>query len=83
VACRTTRITPAGASCPPDELPHADFAPPFNPHYLGPVLDASKDRLENAPGFDNNDWSDIADTAWEKGVHDFYGTRPYVDPRAI
>ena len=47
------------------------------------VLDASKDRLENAPGFDKNDWPDMADTAWEKGVHDFYGTQPYVDPRAI
>ncbi|MDR7148535.1 sporulation protein YlmC with PRC-barrel domain [Hydrogenophaga palleronii] len=47
------------------------------------VLDASKDRLENAPGFDKNDWPDMADTAWEKGVHDFYGTQPYVDSRAL
>jgi sporulation protein YlmC with PRC-barrel domain len=47
------------------------------------VLDASKDRLESAPGFDKNDWPDMADTAWEKGVHDFYGTRPYVEPRGV
>ncbi|MDO9292305.1 MAG: PRC-barrel domain-containing protein [Hydrogenophaga sp.] len=45
------------------------------------VLDASRDRLESAPGFDENDWPDMADTAWEKGVHDFYGTQPYVAPR--
>lgn len=45
------------------------------------VLDASKDRLRGAPGFDKDDWPDMADTAWEKGVHDFYGTQPNVDPR--
>ena len=45
------------------------------------VLDASKDRLESAPGFDKNDWPDKADTAWEKGVHAFYGTQPHGDPR--
>ena len=45
------------------------------------VLDASKDRLEGAPGFDKNDWPDMADTTWEKGIHDYYGTQPYVDPR--
>ncbi|MDO8906786.1 PRC-barrel domain-containing protein [Hydrogenophaga sp.] len=45
------------------------------------VLDASKDRLENAPGFDKNDWPDMADTTWEKGVHEFYGTQPYVGQR--
>ena len=45
------------------------------------VLDASKDRLEGAPGFDKNDWPDMADTTWEKGIHDYYGTQPYVDSR--
>ena len=44
------------------------------------VLDASKDRLESAPGFDKDNWPDMADTVWEKGVHAFYGTQPYVDP---
>ncbi len=47
------------------------------------VLDASKDRLEKAPGFDQDNWPDMADTAWEKGVHDFYGTQPYVGPRGL
>lgn len=45
------------------------------------VLDASKERLEGAPGFDKNDWPDMADTTWEKSIHDYYGTQPYVDPR--
>jgi sporulation protein YlmC with PRC-barrel domain len=45
------------------------------------VLDVSKDRLEGAPGFDKNDWPDMADTTWEQGIHDYYGTRPHVDSR--
>jgi sporulation protein YlmC with PRC-barrel domain len=45
------------------------------------VLDASKDRLESAPGFDKDAWPDMADASWEKGIHDYYGTKPYVDPR--
>ncbi|WP_439589335.1 hypothetical protein [Hydrogenophaga sp.] len=44
------------------------------------VLDASKDRLKDAPGFNQDSWPDMADTTWEKGIHDYYGTRPYVDP---
>lgn len=45
------------------------------------VLDASKDRLESAPGFDKDAWPDMADASWEKGIHDYYGTKPYIDPR--
>ncbi|RJP64629.1 MAG: PRC-barrel domain containing protein [Comamonadaceae bacterium] len=45
------------------------------------VLDVSRDRLESAPGFDRNDWPDMADTAWEKGIHAWYGTRPYAGAR--
>lgn len=45
------------------------------------ALDASKERLKDAPGFNKDSWPDMADTAWEKGIHDYYGTRPYaVDP---
>ena len=43
------------------------------------VLDASKDRLKDAPGFDKHEWPDMADTTWEKGIHDYYGTKPYFD----
>lgn len=41
------------------------------------VLDVNKERLESAPGFDKNHWPDMADVAWEKGIHAYYGTRPY------
>lgn len=44
------------------------------------VLDVSKDRLKDAPGFDKNAWPDMADTTWEKGIHDYYGTKPYEMP---
>jgi sporulation protein YlmC with PRC-barrel domain len=40
------------------------------------VLDVNKDQLQNAPGFDKNNWPDMADPAWEEGVHAYYGTRP-------
>ncbi len=43
------------------------------------VLNMEKDRLENAPGFDKDQWPDMADTAWEKSIHDFYGTQPVWD----
>ncbi|MFP8778513.1 PRC-barrel domain-containing protein [Hydrogenophaga sp. RWCD_12] len=43
------------------------------------VLDVSKDRLENAPGFDKDQWPDMADTVWTKKIHDYYGVTPYSD----
>jgi sporulation protein YlmC with PRC-barrel domain len=45
------------------------------------VLDVSKDRLENAPGFDKDQWPDMADTTWNKEIHDYYGVTPYSDGR--
>jgi hypothetical protein len=47
------------------------------------VLDVSKDRLEGAPGFDKNHWPDMADAAWESGIHTYYGTKPYTEPARI
>ena len=43
------------------------------------VLDVEKDRLENAPGFDKHQWPNMEDPDWAKGIHDYYGTKPYVD----
>lgn len=40
------------------------------------TLDVPKDRLAAAPGFDKNSWPPMADEAWARGVHHFYGT-PY------
>jgi sporulation protein YlmC with PRC-barrel domain len=41
------------------------------------VLDADRERFENAPGFDKHHWPSMADDAWATQVHDFYGVRPY------
>ena len=45
------------------------------------VLDVEKDRLDNAPGFDKDQWPDMADTTWNKEIHDYYGVTPYSDGR--
>ena len=41
------------------------------------VLDADRERLEKAPGFDKHHWPSMADDSWATQVHDFYGVRPY------
>ena len=38
------------------------------------TLDVSKDRLENAPGFDKDNWPDMSDQAWARDIHTYYGT---------
>lgn len=45
------------------------------------VLDADKDRLKNAPGFDKDNWPNMSDPTWSKGIHDFYGTTWENDPQ--
>ena len=39
-------------------------------------LNATKDTLKNAPGFNKDHWPSMSDAAWAGGVHKFYGT-PY------
>lgn len=41
------------------------------------VLDADRERLEKAPGFDKQHWPSMADDSWATQVHEFYGVRPY------
>jgi sporulation protein YlmC with PRC-barrel domain len=41
------------------------------------ILDLSKQTLENAPGFDKDNWPDVTDHAWLVGIYDYYGYRPY------
>lgn len=45
------------------------------------VLDVAQERLESAPGFDKDQWPDMADTTWAKEVHEHYGVTPYSDGR--
>lgn len=36
------------------------------------VLSIAKSYFENAPGFDNENWPDMADQAWRDSVHSYY-----------
>lgn len=39
------------------------------------ILDQSKERLENAPGFDKDNWPDFADEKWNESIHSYYGVQ--------
>lgn len=41
------------------------------------TLNADKEKLENAPGFDKANWPDMADQTWGKKIHSYYGTKHY------
>lgn len=41
------------------------------------ILDADKTTLENAPGFDKDNWPDMAEPTWGSQVYSHYGRRPY------
>ncbi len=40
------------------------------------MLNVEKSSLKNAPGFDPDDWPDMADPKWASGIHEYYGTKP-------
>ena len=55
------------------------FAVPWNALTLDTVnqcflLNMDADRLKNAPGFNKDEWPNMADPTWEKSVHTYYGT---------
>ena len=59
------------------------FAVPWNALRLDTVnkrfeLDVEKDRLKNAPGFDKDEWPDMADQSWVDKIHSYYGTKPQI-----
>jgi sporulation protein YlmC with PRC-barrel domain len=41
------------------------------------ILNISKERLENAPGFDTDDWPDFADPTFTKNIQSYYETRSH------
>jgi len=43
------------------------------------ILNVEKERLENAPGFDKDNWPDKAkhQSGWLNDVYDYYGYTPY------
>lgn len=40
-------------------------------------LSIEKEKLRNAPGFDQAHWPDMASREWGKTVHNYYGQTPY------
>lgn len=40
------------------------------------ILDVTKERLADAPGFDKDNWPDLADTTFRTSLNDFYGSKP-------
>ena len=49
----------------------------------GPILDVDKAFMEGAPGFDEEQWPDMADPAWVSQIHSYYGTRLLDDRPAL
>ena len=43
----------------------------------GFILDASKEKLENAEGFDKDHWPSMADANWASEIHSYYNVTPY------
>src|SRR5450631_719395 len=45
------------------------------------ILNLDKTKLENAPGFDKDNWPNMADTTWGSEVFRYYGATPYWEDR--
>ena len=43
------------------------------------IVNVDKEVLKSAPGFDKDDWPNMADINWANGVFKYYNTRPYWD----
>lgn len=41
------------------------------------ILDIDRQVLENAPGFDKDNWPDFADREWGGRIYSYYGYEPY------
>jgi sporulation protein YlmC with PRC-barrel domain len=59
---------------------HKLFAIPWEAFEFSPaeyklILNVSKEKLKNAPGFDPENWPDFADRSWGERVHNYYGYR--------
>ena len=58
------------------------FAVPWNALHYDPqeeafVLRADKKFLENAPGFDKENWPDMSNATWRSDVYRYYSIKPY------
>ena len=41
------------------------------------VLNIDRTKLEQAPGFDKDNWPDMADPSWGSRIYSYYGSHPY------
>lgn len=58
------------------------FALPWNAihydeDYNSFILNIPKEKLEKAPGFDKDNWPDMADRTWGESIHKYYEKTPY------
>lgn len=58
------------------------FAIPWSAMTLDPdekvfLLDVDKETLKEAPGFDKENWPDMADRRWGTQIHKYYRRTPY------
>lgn len=53
----------------------------YNPSDDTFTLDVTKERLENAPGFDKDHWPTTAERGWLSGMYSHYGYTPYWERR--
>ena len=58
------------------------FAIPWNALHFNlkenrAVLNVDKKLLENAPGFDKDNWPNFADSTWGNSIYKHYGYKPY------
>jgi sporulation protein YlmC with PRC-barrel domain len=60
--------------------PAAGQKPADREHY---VLSIDKERLKQAPGFDKNNWPNMADRTWAEQIHAFYGAPAYRESKEV
>lgn len=41
------------------------------------VFDIDRERLQQAPGFDKDNWPDMTDPTWGSHIYSYYGSSPY------
>jgi sporulation protein YlmC with PRC-barrel domain len=46
------------------------------------VINVTKERLEDAPGFDSNHWPIMSDEQWNRDIYTYYGRPPYWEERS-
>jgi sporulation protein YlmC with PRC-barrel domain len=43
------------------------------------ILNVDKETIENAPGFDKDNWPDMSNVSWGEQISTYYKVRPYWD----